>query len=201
MVDHVRTPPRAAGLTDVAIVRAAREIIAEAGVDGLTMRRLSARLGVALGATYHYFPTRDALLQRLLQDLYSEVDMPAGDPGDWAEQVKRLTMDTARVVGQYPGLAAYVMAHLDEVVPAAVNRAMARILADAGFSPESTAVVTSALYFYGAGVAANLVPMRSARSVDHVDVGALAEAGLDMLLAGARLRLEADLGRVTNRAD
>jgi AcrR family transcriptional regulator len=201
VVDHVRTPPRAAGLTDVAIVRAAREIIAEAGVDGLTMRRLSARLGVALGATYHYFPTRDALLQRLLQDLYSEVDMPAGDPGDWAEQVKRLTMDTARVVGQYPGLAAYVMAHLDEVVPAAVNRAMARILADAGFSPESTAVVMSALYFYGAGVAANLVPMRSARSVDHVDVGALAEAGLDMLLAGARLRLEADLGRVTNRAD
>jgi len=201
VVDHVRTPPRAAGLTDVAIVRAAREIIAEAGVDGLTMRRLSARLGVALGATYHYFPTRDALLQRLLQDLYSEVDMPAGDPGDWAEQVKRLTMDTARVVGQYPGLAAYVMAHLDEVVPAAVNRAMARILADAGFSPESTAVVMSTLYFYGAGVAANLVPMRSARSVDHVDVGALAEAGLDMLLAGARLRLEADLGRVTNRAD
>jgi len=201
MVDHARTPPRAAGLTDVAIVRAAREIIAEAGVEGLTMRRLSARLGVALGATYHYFPTRDALLQRVLQDVYSEVRLPPAHGADWAEQVKQLTIDTARVVGRYPGLAAYVMAHLDDVVPAAVNRAMVRILSDAGFSLESVAVVMSALYFYGAGLAANLAPMRSVRTFDRVNAAALAEAGLDMLLAGARLRLAADTGGVTDRAD
>jgi AcrR family transcriptional regulator len=200
MVDYVRTPPRAAGLTDAAIVHAAREILAEAGVEGLTMRRLSARLGVALGATYHYFPTRDALLGRVVQDLYSEVDLPAAESGDWAQRVKQLTIDMARVVGQYPGLAAYLMAHMDDMVPVAANQAMVGILADAGFSIESAAVVMSALYFFGTGLSANLASMRSVRRFDHVDAEALVGAGLDMLLAGARLRLETDTGRGANRA-
>lgn len=194
MVDRVRTPPRAAGLTDAAIVHAAREILAEVGVEGLTMRRLSERLGVALGATYHYFPTRHALLRRVVQDLYAEVDLPEQESGDWAQQVKQITIDMALVVGQYPGLAAYVMAHLDDMVPAAVNQATVAILAGAGFTAESTAIVMSALYFFGTGLSANLAAMQSVRRFEHVDGEALAHAGLDLLLAGARLHLEADTG-------
>ncbi|GMU77450.1 MAG: hypothetical protein AMXMBFR46_02500 [Acidimicrobiia bacterium] len=200
MVDNVRTPPRAAGLTDVAIVHAAREIMAESGIEGLTMRRLSAHLGVALGATYHYFPTRDALLERVAQTLYSEVELSPTASGDWAQQVKQLTIDMARVVGQYPGLAAYVVVRIDDMMPLAVNQAMAGILADAGFSVETAAVVMSALYFFGAGLSVNLAPMRSVRAFDHVDADALVGAGLDMLLEGARLLLEEDTDRGAKRA-
>ena len=58
-------------MTEAMIVRAALEIIEECGVDGLTMRPLSARLDVALGATYHRVPNKHALLVLVAKDLYS----------------------------------------------------------------------------------------------------------------------------------
>src|ERR1700722_20475670 len=69
------------GLSDREIVRAARDLIAEVGVQGLSMRRLSAKLGVALGATYHHVPPKRDLLLLVAHDLYEEVHVP--EKGTW----------------------------------------------------------------------------------------------------------------------
>jgi AcrR family transcriptional regulator len=188
-------------LSDVVIVRAAREIIAESGVEGLTMRRLSSKLGVALGATYHHVPTKRALMKLVAADLYREVELPVDGDGDWAEQVKAMIVSTARVVGQYPGMAAYAMSQADDIFPVELNASLDRVLRDAGFSAHSIGVLMGALYFYGSGISTSLVPLREAKTIEGVDLTAIFEDGLDMLLAGARLRLERDLAHRTDRRD
>src|SRR5579871_2858478 len=92
------------GLSDREIVRVAKRIIAESGVEGLTMRRLSTELGVALGATYNHVPTRHELLVLVGQDLYKEVMAPAVR-GNWHVRVKSLMVNLSTIVARYPGMA------------------------------------------------------------------------------------------------
>jgi AcrR family transcriptional regulator len=51
-----------------AILRAARELIASQGIDGLTMRKLGNRVGVTAATLYGYFPSRETVLQALLEE-------------------------------------------------------------------------------------------------------------------------------------
>jgi AcrR family transcriptional regulator len=185
------TPPEGPKLTDVVIVQAAREIVAESGVDGLTMRDLSTKLGVALGATYHHVPTRHDLVKLVCADVYREVPTPSPD-GDWAQQMKSMMLASDRAVRGYPGLSAYMMSHADDMTPVALNRAMRTVLGDAGFSAHSISVVLSALTSFGNGMAANRESLRAGAARAKVDIDQLYEDGLDMLLAGARELLSAD---------
>ncbi|MGH8229960.1 MAG: TetR/AcrR family transcriptional regulator, partial [Steroidobacteraceae bacterium] len=54
----------------------AREVLIEGGVEAVTVQSISRRLGVTRGGFYGYFGSRDALLQRLLQD-WQEVNTRA----------------------------------------------------------------------------------------------------------------------------
>ncbi len=49
--------------TRARILTAAKAIHKHAGADGLTMRRIAARLGVSAPAIYHHFLNRDAILE------------------------------------------------------------------------------------------------------------------------------------------
>jgi AcrR family transcriptional regulator len=180
-------------LSDREIVAAARKIIAEVGVDGLTMRLLSTELGVALGATYHHVPTKHHLLVLVGRDLFHEVSLPSPPVGDWAAQVKALMLRLADVVGRYPGMAGYMLAHVDDTFPAELHQQLVDILAHAGFAESSIAAVLGALRFYVSGMAAGGPSLAAAESFHGVDVRGLFDEGLDLLFAGARLRLDDDL--------
>jgi AcrR family transcriptional regulator len=70
----------------------ARAVIAQDGVDGLTMRALAARAGTAVGLSYKAFASRDDLLWELtldaLQKLASQLDdWAATTDGDLAERM------------------------------------------------------------------------------------------------------------------
>jgi AcrR family transcriptional regulator len=183
----------AVGLSDLEIVRVAREMISQVGVDGLTMRRLSTKLGVALGATYHHVPTKHDLLVLVGKDLYSEL---TGDllrsTGPWDQRLKPFMMSVAELVGRHPGMGNFLMANLDKVVPIELNGAVSGMLVDAGFAEESLAAVMAALFFFATGMSAAWSSAGSARTLAEVDVQGLFEAGIDMLLTGARARLAED---------
>jgi len=49
-------------------VELAREMLIRGGVEAVTVQSISRKLGVTRGGFYGYFGSRDALLQRLLQD-------------------------------------------------------------------------------------------------------------------------------------
>lgn len=76
------------GLTKTAIVQEALGLLDEAGMDGLTVRALAARLEVAAPALYWHFASKQALLDEMATAVWRRVGdvmagLPAGLP--WRE--------------------------------------------------------------------------------------------------------------------
>jgi len=190
-------PGAGAALSDRAIVHAAREIIAESGVQGLTMRRLSTSLGVALGATYHHVATKHDLLVLVGRDLYGEVTA-AVPTGSWDLKLKKLMLTMSSVVARYPGMAGFMMANSAELVPTELNRVVRDILQEAGFSDRGAAAVLSALFFYVTGMNAGSLNSGQATLYSRRSLESRFEDGMDILLAGAQVRL-AEEGKQTQK--
>ncbi len=75
-------------LTKTAIVQAALDLLDEAGMDGLTVRALAARLDVQAPALYWHVRSKQALLDEMATQIWRRVgDVMAGLPGDlpWPE--------------------------------------------------------------------------------------------------------------------
>ena len=49
------------------------------GLSGLTMRKLASRLGVEAMSLYHHLPNKDALLDGMVDQVYTEVELPLPD--------------------------------------------------------------------------------------------------------------------------
>ena len=63
-----RGPGQRAGLTRAAVLDTAHALLAEDGLDALTMRALARRLGVAPNALYSHVPGKTELVDALLDD-------------------------------------------------------------------------------------------------------------------------------------
>jgi TetR/AcrR family tetracycline transcriptional repressor len=74
-----------ARLTKAVIVQAALDLLGEAGLDGLTVRALAARLGVQAPALYWHVPSKQALLDEMGTEIWRRIGvvmagLPAGLP-------------------------------------------------------------------------------------------------------------------------
>jgi AcrR family transcriptional regulator len=181
---------RAGALTEEEILGAALEIIEEDGVDGLTMRRLSSRLGVALGATYHHVKNKDALLVLASHSLFARVEIPAlDDRRDWSVQVREVLLGVMDVFSDQSELVAWQLAHPEHAAPSEIMIRMRGMLANAGLGPDATEDALASLYFYVAGALIGGFTMaRNARQT-----GALRrqfERGLDIVPSGIRAELQ-----------
>jgi AcrR family transcriptional regulator len=58
--------PAGPGETETAILAAARDILAEGGLDALSMRAVAARVGTTPTAIYHYFDSKDDLVGQVV---------------------------------------------------------------------------------------------------------------------------------------
>ena len=63
--------------TEEAILAAAREALAEKGFDGLTMDAIARKAFVSRTAVYFYFPNKRAVVDRLIQQAFSEMYIAA----------------------------------------------------------------------------------------------------------------------------
>ncbi len=174
-------------LSEAEIVRVARSIIAEVGVRGFTMRRLSTELGVALGATYHHVATKNALLALVAQDLYNDVSKPNGDVGTWEERLRSLMITQATVAAGYPGMGNFMMTHAAEIVPTDLNKLVRSILSENGFNDREMGTLMGALFYYVTGISA-VFSSPTAKLFGSRKVTRLFEDGLDLLIAGAKVR-------------
>ena len=159
-------------------------------MDGLNMRALSAQLGVALGATYHHVPNKRDLLLLVAHDLYDEVVLP--DKGPWDQRLKKLMVSVADVVGRHPGMASFMNSNAADSMPVELNRRVADLLSEAGFSSRNVHAVMGALFIYVNGVISGGFG-EAASGAMTADVSRIFRDGLEMLLTGARARLEEDL--------
>ncbi|NIH79599.1 TetR/AcrR family transcriptional regulator [Amycolatopsis viridis] len=103
-MERGRAPGQRAGLTRATVLRAARDLLAERGLPGLSMRALAARLDVAPNALYSHVANKTALLDELLDDVLAEVAVPPDDVADPAAGLHALLASTYTVLLAHPGL-------------------------------------------------------------------------------------------------
>jgi AcrR family transcriptional regulator len=80
-----RGPGERAGLTADIVLAAARELLDESGAEGLSMRRLADRLGVAPNALYSHVPGKAGLLDAVLDSLLAEVVVAGIEAMGWRD--------------------------------------------------------------------------------------------------------------------
>jgi AcrR family transcriptional regulator len=92
-------------LTRERVVAEALAIIAQDGVQALTMRRLAARLEVVPGALYHHVRNKQQLHDLVLDNVLAEVDVRLDPSLDWTGQLKLLAHRLRTVLEDHPGVA------------------------------------------------------------------------------------------------
>jgi TetR/AcrR family tetracycline transcriptional repressor len=100
-----------AGLTKAAIVRAALDLLDEAGMEGLTVRALASRLGVQAPALYWHVRSKQALLDEMATQIWRQIGdvmagLPAGLP--WREVMRTYAAAVrAELLGHRDGAKAF----------------------------------------------------------------------------------------------
>ena len=101
---------RKPALTREAIVTAALALVDAGGLSVLTTRKLGERLGVEAMSVYHYFPSKQHLLDALVDHAISTV--PLERPGTDAEgQLRRLCHDYRAMARRFPRLFPLIALH------------------------------------------------------------------------------------------
>jgi len=173
------------------IVAAALEIIEQSGVEALTMRHLSAKLGVALGATYHHVPNKHALLVLVTNELYGRIAIPARDGDDCLGQIRQMMINLTAVMQQYPGVAAYMTQHPGEVPMVDAMHVVETALADAGLRGEAMARAVTALSLYVTGaILSGFTTTQRPATVPAAKVESWFAGSLDIVLAGIAAEVE-----------
>jgi TetR/AcrR family transcriptional regulator, tetracycline repressor protein len=141
---------RAAGLTRPTIIQTALRLLDQVGLDGLTVRRLAAELGVQSPALYWHFRSKQELLDQMADAIIRAAGMGPPDHGeswqDWlirrARAYRRSVLahrDGARLVAGAQWLNPATIRMFDEELTAMVGR---------GFTPVLALRTISALAYY-----------------------------------------------------
>ena len=147
-------PDRRPQLTPQRIVTEALTVIAQDGVQALTMRALAARLGVVPGALYHHVGNKQQLQDLLLDGVLAEVDLDLDPSLGWTEQLKVLAHRLRQVLEAHPGIAG-ILKTRDPLGPHSLALAEAFLspLQTAGFADREAGLAFFLLVDYTIGFA------------------------------------------------
>ena len=73
-------------LTPTTVLDGAVALLDEAGLDAFSTRKLATRLGVRVGALYWHYPSRQALLDAVAEQIIGEAYAVPVPDGDWPER-------------------------------------------------------------------------------------------------------------------
>ena len=141
-------------LTRERVVTEALAVIAQDGVQALTMRSLAARLGVVPGALYHHVGNKQQLQDLLLDGVLAEVDFHTDPSLAWTEQLKVLAHRLRQVLEAHPGVAG-ILKTRDPLGPHSLALAEAFLapLQAAGFADRQAGLAFFLLVDYTIGFA------------------------------------------------
>jgi AcrR family transcriptional regulator len=152
------------------IIQAAVEVADHTGVASLTMRKIADRLGVEAMSLYHHVANKDDVLDGMVDDVFSEIDLPAADAG-WREAMRQRAISARHALLRHP----WAVGLLDSRTspgPATLRHhdAVIGTLRRAGFSVALAAHAFSLLdsYIYGFSLQELSLPFRSPDEVAQV---------------------------------
>jgi AcrR family transcriptional regulator len=137
--------------TRAQLLRAAIDLADQAGLESLSMRRLSQHLGGGAMSLYNHVSNKSDLLDGMIDTVFGEIDLPAGEEG-WKRAMRQRAISIRTVMTRHPW-AIGLMESRRTPGPATLrhHEAVIGCLRDAGFSIQLTAHAFSALdsYIYG----------------------------------------------------
>ena len=141
-------------LTRERVVTEALAVIAEDGIQALTMRSLAARLGVVPGAVYHHVRNKQQLQDLVLDNVLAEVDVHLDSSLGWTGQLKVLAHRLRQVLEAHPGVAG-ILKTRDPLGPHSLALAEAFLspLQTAGFADREAGLAFFLLVDYTIGFA------------------------------------------------
>ena len=128
-------------LTDrTALLRAAREI----GFPALTVGAVTAKVGVKYSTFYRHFPSLEALLSALVEDVLEDATFPEPS-APWQEYMRSTCSAVFELLAEHPGLAPAIV-RLPELPRRGLEafQQMTDLMLDAGFTPEDAAIGANA---------------------------------------------------------
>jgi TetR/AcrR family transcriptional regulator, tetracycline repressor protein len=144
-----------ARLSKAAVVERGLAVADAEGLDGLTIRRLAADLGVTPMALYWHFRSKEELLVGLAEQVWSELDTDVDTSTDWVDQLRRLLESLVQVLRKHPSAAQLLLAgekRNSEAAMRATEVALA-ILHRGGFTPEQAAAIARNALWTGLALA------------------------------------------------
>lgn len=109
-IDRPRAPAKRAtkrlgggnGLTAERIRDEALRLIDADGLEAFSTRRLGAALGCEAMAIYWYYPSKDALLDAVVEALIARLPIEPSVPGDWLDAFRKLAHAYRRLAHLHP---------------------------------------------------------------------------------------------------
>jgi AcrR family transcriptional regulator len=132
------------------VVAAAIAVLDEAGVAGLSMRRVAERLGTGAATLYAYVSGRDELLELVFDELVGSVPLPsASDPERWREQVMTAMRNLHAVLVSHRDAALAGLGRIPTTPNTmAASEAMGTVMRAGGLSDRAIALGLDAMMLY-----------------------------------------------------
>src|SRR6188472_367547 len=158
------SPKKRVPLSRERVLQSAVAIADTAGIGSLTIRSLAQRLGVKPMSIYYYVPNKSAILDGIVDLVFSEIELPATDD-DWRSELVRRANSARQVLSRHHW-AIGLMESRTSPGPATLrhNDAILGTLRRAGFSVEMTAHAYALLdsYVYGFALQEAAMPFQGA---------------------------------------
>jgi AcrR family transcriptional regulator len=133
------------------VLKAAVELADREGIESLTMRRLGEHLGAGPMSLYYHVPNKHALLDGMVDFVFSEIEVPARAV-DWKRAMRRRAISTRKVLRRHPwALGRMEATRSPGPSDLRLHDAVLRCLREAGFSVEMAVQAYSVqdAYIYG----------------------------------------------------
>jgi AcrR family transcriptional regulator len=139
----------AVALTEDRLLEAALQIVDDAGMEALSMRRLGAQLGVDPMAIYYYLPNKQALVRRLVERVFSGL-RPADREGLWQARVMGWATAYRDLALAHPNLVFQIFTNAEAVsiAVAIANESLHAAVRDSGVREDEVAPTADTLVDY-----------------------------------------------------
>ena len=131
---------RRAGLSRERVLRAAVELADESDIESVTMRALARKLGVEAMALYNHVANKEALLDGMVEIVWSEInDATSGISGEWKTAMRRRTLAAREILFRHRWAPGVLESRTN--MPAPVTRyydSLIGLFRDGGFSYDLT---------------------------------------------------------------
>jgi AcrR family transcriptional regulator len=142
------------------VVRTAIAIADAEGSGALSMRRVATELGVATMSLYRHVPSKDELIERMVDTAFADHRLTAPPPADWLDALRAGARRLWAIFRRHPWVPVVMSLTRPQVTPnvLAYSEWVLSAMAGAGLDPRRIFQVHLTLFSYVRGLAVSLEP-------------------------------------------